>query len=75
MWPLLPTPENVIRELNYLIYNFLWKGKDKVTKKSAINDYDWGGIKMDDIESRMKSLCLAWLKESLAIILAHGKII
>ena len=27
---LLPTPENIIKELNHLVYNFLWKGKDKV---------------------------------------------
>ena len=59
---LLPTPENIIKELNCLIYNFLWRGKDKVTRKSAINDYEGGGIKMVDIESMIKSLRLAWLK-------------
>ena len=34
---LLPTPESIIKELNHLIYNFLWRGKDKITRKSAIN--------------------------------------
>ena len=48
---LLPTPENIIKELNHFIYNFLWRGKDKVTRKSVINDYEGGGIKMVDIES------------------------
>ena len=68
---LLPTPEQTIKELNHLIYNFLWKGKEEVTRKSAINDYDKG----IDIESMIKSLRLAWLsRESLAIILAHGKL-
>ena len=43
---LLPTPEDIIEELSHLIYNFLWKGKDKVTRKSAINDYEGGGIKI-----------------------------
>ena len=75
MSSLLPTPENIIKELNHLIYTFLWKGKDKVTRKSAINNYEGGGIKMVDIESMIKSLRLAWLKRILAIILAHGKII
>ena len=62
---LLPTPEHIIKELNHLIYNFLWRGKDKVTRKSVINDYEGGGIKMVDIESMIKSLCLAWLKKNL----------
>ena len=59
---LLPTPENIINKLNYLIYNILWKGKGKVTRKSAINDYEGGGIKMVDIESMIECLRLAWLK-------------
>ena len=62
MSSLLPTPENIIKELNHLIYTFLWKGKDKVTRKSAINNYEGGGIKMVDIENMIKSLRLAWLK-------------
>jgi len=36
---LIPAPENIIKNLNHLIYNFLWKGKDEVTRKSAINNY------------------------------------
>ena len=59
---LLPTTENIIKELNQLSYNFLWKGKDKVIRKSAINDYEGGGIEMVDTESMIKSLRLAWLK-------------
>lgn len=58
---LLPTPENIINELTHWIYNFLWKGKDKVTRTSAINDYEGGGVKMVDIESMIKSLHLACL--------------
>jgi len=46
---LLPTPENIIKELNHLIYKFSWKGKDKITRKAEINDYK-GGKKMVDIE-------------------------
>ena len=59
---MLPTPEHIVKELNYLIYNFQWKGKDKVTRVSAINNYEGGGLKMVDIESMIKSLRLSWLK-------------
>ena len=48
--------------MNHIIYNFLWSGKDKVTRLSAINNYEAGGTKMIDVDSLMKALRLAWLK-------------
>jgi len=48
--------------VNHIIFTFLWKGKDKVTRLSAINTLEEGGIKMIDIESMIKALRLAWLK-------------
>ena len=59
---LLPTPEHIVKDLNHILYKFLWKGKDKVTRASTINNYEEGGIKMVDIESLIKSLRLSWLK-------------
>ena len=56
---LLPTPKGVIQELNRLIFKFLWKGVDKVTCLSAINDYEKSGLKMIDLETMVKSLRLA----------------
>ena len=57
---LLPTPNKFIKDLNQLIYKFLWNGKDKIRRVSAINNYEEGG--MIDVESMIKSLRLAWLK-------------
>ena len=45
---LLTTPSGVIQELNRLIFKFLWKGVDKVTRLSTINDYEKSGLKMID---------------------------
>ena len=59
---LLTTPRGVIQELNRLIFKFLWKGVDNVTRLSAINDYEKSGLKMIDLETMVKSLRLAWLK-------------
>ena len=59
---LLPTPLKIIKQVNHIIFTFLWKGKDKVTRLSAINTLEEGGIKMIDIESMIKALRLAWLK-------------
>ena len=59
---LLPTPKEIIQELNQLLYKFLWKGTDKVIRLSAINEYENGGLKMIDLESMIQSLRLAWIK-------------
>jgi len=39
-------PQGVIQELNQLIFRFLWKGVEKVTRLSAINDYEKSGLKI-----------------------------
>jgi len=54
---LLPTPKEIVNKLK-----FLWKGTDKVTRVSIINDYEKGGLQMIDLESMVKSLRLVWLK-------------
>ena len=59
---LLPVPKGIIQELNRLLFKFLWKGTDEVTRLSTINEYENGGLKMIDLESMIKSLQLAWLK-------------
>ena len=59
---LLPTPKEIIQELNQLLYKFLWKGTDKVIRLSAINEYENGGLKMINLESMIQSLRLAWIK-------------
>ena len=59
---LLPTLNDLIKDLNQLLFKFFWKGVDKVTRLSVINEYEKGGFKMIDLESMVKSLRLAWLK-------------
>ena len=51
---LLPVPKEIVKDL--------WKGTDKVTRLSTINEHENGGLKMIDLESMIKSLRLAWLK-------------
>ena len=59
---ILPTPKDVVNELNQLLFKFLWKGVDKVTRVSVINEYESGGLKMIDVDGMIKSLRLAWLQ-------------
>ena len=57
----LPTPEAFIKQLNTIIYNFLWKGPDKMARLAVINNIEYGGLKLADMETSIKSLRLAWL--------------
>ena len=59
---LLTVPKNITKELNRLIYRFLRKGPDKVTRVPAINYHERGGIKMIDLECMIESFRLAFLK-------------
>ena len=66
---LMPTPGHIIKEVNQTIYKFLWKGTDKVTRLSAINKFEEGGLEMIDLETMIKALRLAWLSR----IFSDGK--
>ena len=59
----LPTPPEIIKEFNTLVFQFLWNGKDKVTRRSTCGPYDSGGIRMVDYENMIKALRLSWLKK------------
>ena len=61
IFSVLPTPEAFIKQLNTIIYNFLWKGPDKVARPAVINDLKYGGLNLMDLETSIKSLRLAWL--------------
>lgn len=59
---LLLAPKEIVQELNRSLFKCLWKGTDKVTRLSKINEYENGGLQMIDLESMIKSLRVAWLK-------------
>ena len=59
---LLTVLKEIVKELNRMIFKFWWKGTNKVTRLSTINEYENGGLKMIDLESMIKSLRLTWMK-------------
>jgi len=44
-----------------MIYKFLCKGPDKVTRNSVINTLEHGGLNLTDIETQIKALRLSWI--------------
>ena len=45
----LPCPDYVIKKIEALFYDFVWRGTDRIRRLTLINRYERGGIKMPDI--------------------------
>ena len=58
-------PNELIKEVNSILYNFIWNGKDKVKRCALISDIDKGGLKMLDIESMISTRRIICLKKFL----------
>ena len=58
---LLPIPNGFETKLNRYIFNFLWKGKDKIQRVKQFKPYKEGGINMVDVDCMFKSLKAIWL--------------
>ena len=43
------------------IYNFLWKGPDKIAWIEVINDLEFSGLKVTDFTTSIMSLQLSWI--------------
>ena len=44
------------------MFHFVWGGKDKVKRRTIINDYDKGGLKMINLPIFLQSLTFSWIK-------------
>ena len=48
---LITVTDDLIKEVNSLMYRFIWKGNDKIKRAALIDDIEDGGLKMLDIQS------------------------
>ena len=58
---IIETPPEIVKQMEKMIFIFLWKGPDKVTRLSVINTLDNGGLNLTDFESHIKALRLSWI--------------
>ena len=58
---ILETPQEIIKQMERMLYKFLWKGPDKVTRLSVINSLKNGGLNLTDLETQIKALRLSWI--------------
>jgi len=47
----LSVPNEVVKEINKIIYNFVWNKTDRIKRNTLIGDYGNGGMQMIDVES------------------------
>ena len=60
---IIHTPENVISEIKSIVVDFLWDGKpSKIAYDILIQQIDAGGLKLMDIDSKVKALKTMWVK-------------
>ena len=62
VFSVLPTPHEFIKQLNTIIYNFLWNGPDKIARLAVVNAIKYGGRRLTDIETvcNIIKISLAW---------------
>ena len=59
-------PEIYIKKINDAMFDFLWNKKpDKIKRSIITNNYEYGGLKMLDIEKFLRSLKSSWVKRLL----------
>ena len=57
VFSVLPASQDFIKQLNTIIYHFLWNGPDKIARSAAINDIGFGGVNLVDIATKIS---VAW---------------
>jgi hypothetical protein len=61
---MLAASEDIVKEVETLLYNFLWNGKpDRVKRSTMIRDISEGGLKMIDVRSMIDALNISWIKQ------------
>ena len=58
---ILETPEEIIKQMERMIDNFLCKRPDKVTRPSVINSLQNGGLNLTILKTQIKALRLSWV--------------
>ena len=59
----LVIPEQLIQEINSIIFNFIWDGKPaKIKKLTIIGEKNQGGLRMTDFNIMNKALKVAWIQ-------------
>ena len=60
---LIATSKDLSKEVNSLIYGFIWRGNNKIKHSAIINDIENWGLKVLDLNSMVKTQRVVALKK------------
>ena len=63
---MLVIPDGIIKQVDRMLFNFLWDGRDRISRKAMIGRIEDGGINMIDVKSQCKSIKAAWIPRIIA---------
>ena len=59
-------PDNLVKSLNKLFFNFIWNwGPDRIKRKFIVKDISKGGLRMIQIENFIAALKITWLRRQI----------
>ncbi len=59
---IIETPDEILKEVEKLIFNFLWDSNERIKRKTLIGKKTKGGIGMIDIFCKDKALKAGWIR-------------
>ena len=63
---MVEVPQHIIKQINALVYEFIWKGKtDKVNRVLFSLDYEYGGYRMIGFDTQIKAAKIKWIQRYL----------
>ena len=73
----LTMPKDVIRRVNDIIWSFIWKGRKrgKIRREVLFCEYEDGGQKMLDLETRIETARIKCLKQYFYGVQYHWKVL
>ena len=58
---LLEIKPETLKHINKSMYDFMWNSRDRIKRNVLIGDYHKGGIRMIDLDNKVKSLRASWM--------------
>lgn len=75
LFAVLPNPsDNFLKELNRVLFNFIWGGKtDKIRRTIITKSYEQGGLNIVNVFDFLKGMKIFWIKRYMTSLQVPGK--
>ena len=58
----MPIQTETMKKINKIIYRYIWKGVDRITRDRAAHSYQEGGLKLPQVEDIVTAASLQWIR-------------